>query len=178
MIWKEPSAENGWLAPHVAALLRCYRERTGQELLPKQGGENETEGPDVLSQRLWNAPFAVVSHNTDADPIFNYANRTALDLFAMTWDEFTILPSRLSAEPVHRDERARLMALVTANGCIRDYRGVRIAKTGCRFWIENATVWNLHNENGEYCGQAAAFAHWRFLDEAEMKSGAEKGTGR
>jgi hypothetical protein len=116
--------------------------------------------PAELARTLYQAPFALVSHNTDPDPIFNYANRTALDLFEMTWDDFTLLPSRLSAEPVHRDERARLMARVAEHGFIEDYQGIRISRTGRRFRIVEAIVWNVLDREDHLIGQAAAFHHW------------------
>jgi hypothetical protein len=53
--------------------------------------------------------------------------------------------------------------LVTANGFINDYQGVRISKTGKRFQIRNAIVWNLTDSAGIYQGQAACFADWEFL---------------
>ncbi len=81
----------------------------------------------------------------------------------MTWEAFTALPSPLSAEPVAREERARLLARVTRDGYIDDYSGVRIAHSGKRFLIEGATVWNLMDEAGNYCGQAAMFRRWRTL---------------
>ena len=71
---------------------------------------------------LYNAPYAIVSHNTDDDPIFNYANLAALSVFEMDWAAFTRLPSRKSAEPVDRAERDRLMARVSKYGFIDDYR--------------------------------------------------------
>ena len=65
---------------------------------------------------------------------------------------------------MHRDERARLLDAVTRDGFIDDYRGVRISKTGRRFLIENATVWNLLDENGAPYGQAATFSAWKYVD--------------
>ena len=62
-----------------------------------------------------------------------------------------------------RDERARLLAAVTANGFIDDYAGIRISKTGRRFRIAQATVWNLLDESGTFSGQAAMFSRWEFL---------------
>jgi hypothetical protein len=41
---------------------------------------------------------------------------------------------------------------------------VRVSKSGRRFIIEKATVWNLLDEVGAPCGQAATFGNWRFLD--------------
>jgi hypothetical protein len=80
----------------------------------------------------------------------------------MDWAEFTQLPSKLSAEPVNQAERQRLLSEVTTKGYIDNYQGVRINKTGQRFLIKNAVVWNLVDETG-YQGQAACFADWKFL---------------
>ena len=81
-----------------------------------------------------------------------------------TWDELTRMPSRLTAEAPNREERARLMERVTRDGFIADYSGVRISKTGRRFRIDQATVWNLLTTSGAPCGQAAMFHQWTFLD--------------
>jgi hypothetical protein len=106
------------------------------------------------------APFVVLAHNTNADPIFTYANRAAQDCFGYGWDEFLTLPSRLSAEPMLRADRQRLLDSVRAKGFIDDYSGVRIAKAGRRFMIRNAIVWQLIDEAGVVKGQAATFAEW------------------
>jgi hypothetical protein len=106
------------------------------------------------------APFAVLAHNTDADPVFTYANRTAQSCFEYKWDEFVTIPSRLSAEAPNRDKRQRLLDAVARNGFIDNYRGLRIAKSGRRFWIEGGIVWELRDENGERRGQAALFTSW------------------
>lgn len=116
------------------------------------------QGPDWLYR---NAPFAVVAHNTDADPRFIYANKAAQSCFEYSWDEFTTLPSRLSAEAPNRAERQRLLDAVTRDGFISNYRGVRIAKSGRRFWIEDGIVWQLLDDNGIMRGQAATFSAWR-----------------
>ncbi|MFM6630604.1 MAG: MEKHLA domain-containing protein, partial [Microcystis panniformis] len=39
------------------------------------------------SKMLFYAPFVLVSHGTQTNPIFNYGNRTALDLWGLTWPE-------------------------------------------------------------------------------------------
>jgi predicted DNA-binding protein (UPF0251 family) len=81
----------------------------------------------------------------------------------MSWAELTRTPSRLTAEAPNREERARLLAEVAARGFIDDYSGIRISKTGRRFRIAQATVWNLLSETGQPCGQAAMFSRWEFL---------------
>jgi hypothetical protein len=52
---------------------------------------------------------------------------------------------------------------VSSRGYIDDYRGIRVAKSGRRFLIERATVWNLFDESGGPYGQAATFSEWRHL---------------
>jgi hypothetical protein len=81
----------------------------------------------------------------------------------MSWEELTQTPSRFTAEAPNREERARLLKAVTERGFIDDYSGVRISKTGKRFRIDRATVWNLITEDGKPCGQAAMFDQWKFL---------------
>jgi hypothetical protein len=76
------------------------------------------------------------------------------------------MPSRLTAEAPDRTERARLLAEVAARGFIDDYSGVRISRTGQRFRIERATVWNLSDDEGRRCGQAATFRTWRYWADA------------
>jgi hypothetical protein len=123
-----------------------------------------TTGQDDTARALWlyqNAPFCVLAHGTGADPQFIYANRAAQSCFEYGWDEMIRLPSRLSAEAPDRAERQRLLDEVTRAGFIASYRGLRIAKSGRRFWIENATVWQLIDEDGALHGQAALFHGWQ-----------------
>jgi PAS domain-containing protein len=94
------------------------------------------------------------------DHAFVYANALALDLFESTWDELVGQPSSTSAEPVHRDERRRLLDEVGRRGFIEDYSGIRISRRGRRFRICQATVFNLLDPAGAYLGQAATFAQW------------------
>ena len=153
-----PCEENQFLADHVARLLASLRRWTSRVLV-------DAKLPMVEQARqIFDAPFAVLSHNTAADPILNYGNRASMQLFEISWGELIQTPSRLTAEPVHRDERARLLDAVARNGFIDDYRGVRVTKTGRRFLIENATVWNLLDESAAPYGQAATFSAWKFLD--------------
>jgi hypothetical protein len=136
------------LRARLAALTDSYRWLAGAPLIPA-GGDRVAA--------LWQHPAAIVAHDTADDPIFFFGNRVALDLFEMSFVEFTRLPSRLSAEPMLRAERERLLARVSVDGIIRDYAGVRISATGRRFRIERAVVWNLIDEAGVRHGQAAMF---------------------
>lgn len=100
------------------------------------------------------APFAVLAHNTDADPRFIYGNKAAQRRFEYSWDEITRLPSRLSAEAPNREERQRFLERVQRMGYEEGYRGVRITKSGKRFMIEQATLWQLRDDSGMLHGQA------------------------
>lgn len=113
-----------------------------------------------LAAALWSAPRVIVAHGTEADPVFFYGNRLALQAFEMDFLAFTRLPSRFSAEPLAREERARLLARVTRDGYIDDYSGVRISARGRRFRIAQAVVWNLIDADGACHGQAATFDDW------------------
>jgi PAS domain-containing protein len=107
------------------------------------------------------APFAVVAHNTDPDPRFIYANEAAQTCFEYSWDEFIGLPSRLSAEASDRAEQQALLDAVAKNGFMSGYRGIRVAKSGRRFLIEDGVVWDLIDQQGIRHGAAATFPSWR-----------------
>lgn len=151
----KPSPENAFQSEHVHCLLESYYQLLGRPLLANR---------EQQAKQLFYAPFAVVSHGTESDPIFNYANQKALELFEYSWQEFTQLPSRLSAEPVNRYQRAQLLDQVSNKGFIDHYQGVRISKTGRRFIIKNAVVWNLTLKDQVNRGQAAFFEHWQYIN--------------
>lgn len=157
----EPAADNGYLADHVALLRRSLRHWTGRDLV--MAGLAPDLAPEAAARALFEAPAVLLSHGTEADPLFNYGNRAALELFELTWAELMGMPSRLTAEAPDRAERARLLARVAADGFIDDYAGVRVSRHGRRFAIRGATVWNLIGPNGEPLGQAATFSEWRYL---------------
>jgi len=92
----------------------------------------------------------VLAHNTDPDPRFIYANKAAQSAFEYDWVEITSLPSRLSAEPIDRDERQKLLDAVASHGFAEGYSGLRIAKSGRRFWMEDGVVWQLIDRNGAH----------------------------
>lgn len=133
-------------------IVESYRRLTGKALL--DGAPSDIA---ALRAALWDAPRAIVAHGTEADPVFFYGNRLALQLFEMSFAEFTRLPSRLSAEPLAREARDRLLAQVAQQGYVDNYSGMRIAKSGSRFMIADGTVWNLTDEGGMRHGQAAVF---------------------
>lgn len=143
---------------HVMRLLCSYRRWTGKDLIPPPFDAESA----CLS--LKSASFVLVSHGIEKDPVLNYGNDLALQLWEMDWERFTQTPSRLTAEAPNQEERARLLAQVSRFGYIEDYSGVRISASGRRFLIEKAVVWNVMDEREGYCGQAATFSQWKHLN--------------
>ncbi len=151
-IWGRP-----WVIEWTQYLLDSYVRLVKKELIPQEG--------TLLDQveRLFTSPIVVASHGLEEDPILNYGNQAALDLWEMDWEQFTHTPSRLTAEPLNRQERARMLEKARTHGYISDYRGIRISLSGKRFLVERATVWNIHKPDGTPLGQAATFSDWTYL---------------
>lgn len=154
----KPSPSNDFLADHIQRLLASYRCVTGRDLIDPRLDLK------AAARFLYHAPFALLSHDAQEDPVFNYANLTAQRLFELNWEDFTRLPSRLSAEPLAQSERQRLLEEVKAKGYVANYCGVRIAQSGKRFRIEGAEVWNVYDEQSQICGQAARIERWYWLE--------------
>ncbi len=152
-----------WLQPHILAhtqlLLYSFHHWTGSNLIPITNYQSPVE----IANLLFNANLVVVSHGTQADPILNYGNQKALDLWKMDWHTFISTPSRYTAEVMERSEREKLLAQAKAQGYISNYRGIRIASTGDRFYIDQAIIWNVVDEEGKLWGQAATFRNWEAI---------------
>ncbi|OGW69605.1 MAG: MEKHLA domain-containing protein [Nitrospirae bacterium RIFCSPLOWO2_01_FULL_62_17] len=150
-----------WADPAVIQwsqlLLGSFRRWLGRDLIERKGS------PEEQAKALYLAPVVVVSHGMEADPILNYGNKIALDLWELDWEKLTKTPSRLTAEPMNQAERARMLTQAQEKGFIDDYKGVRISGTGKRFLVEQAIVWNVVGTEGEQIGQAATFSRWTFL---------------
>lgn len=143
-----------FLVPHSRLLLDSFRRWLGRELVPRTGD------PARDAMTLFEAPAVVLSAGTEPDPVLNYANLTALRLWGLDWDALTRMPSRLTAEPVHRERRQEFLERVRQRGFVDDYSGIRISGRGERFEIRDAIVWNVVDADGVYHGQAATFSGW------------------
>jgi hypothetical protein len=143
---------------HIAILAKNYQQYFAEPMIA------DCREKDFL-QAVWQGDFVVLSHGIEEDPIFNFANICAQQLFEMDYQTITQLPSRKSAGPSTQQERNRLMSQVTTKGCIDDYSGIRVSATGKQFFIESAKVWNLTDEAGEYYGQAAMFSTWQEINQ-------------
>ncbi len=151
-LWRSP-----WVVEWTQFLLDSHLRLVGKELILREGDSDEQ------AERLITSPFVVASHGLQDNPILNYGNQTALDLWEMDWEQFTQTPSRLTAEPMNQEERAHMLEQAKTHGYISNYRGIRISRTGKRFLVEQATVWNIQKPDGTPLGQAATFSSWTFL---------------
>lgn len=151
-----------WANPSVVEwcqhLLDSYAHWIKLELIDRTGT------PLEQAERLFNSTFVVASHGPEGDPILNYGNQAALSLWVMDWQQFTKTPSRLTAEPPNRKERARMLDQARTQGYISNYRGVRISSIGKRFLVDEAIIWNIHKLDGTTIGQGATFSSWKYLD--------------
>jgi hypothetical protein len=143
-----------WKSTHAQLLAKTYFHYFGRPIHP---------GSEPTFENLFEAPFVLLSHGTEADPVLNFGNRRALELWELSWEELTQMPSRLTAEPMEREARDRFISEVRTNGFVENYSGIRISKSGRRFKIENAKVWNLIDEKNILHGQAASFEKWTYL---------------
>jgi MEKHLA domain len=149
--WQHPKA-----IAHAQTLLYSFHQWFDRDLL-------DSQSPDRVAEALYLAPFALLSHGCEPDPILNYGNQTALTLWEMTWQDFTAMPSRFTAEPEIREERSQLLTQAKQQGYLTDYAGVRISSTGKRFIIRKAIIWRVFDEAGQVSGQAATFDDWEPL---------------
>jgi MEKHLA domain len=170
-IFSEPESpwQNSQVLQHSQRLFKSFHHWTGRSLLnhsanPSVASAESLDLAQDLAQNLFEAPFVVVSHGIEADPIFNYGNRQALTLWELDWQSFTHMPSRQSATPVEQEAREKFLAEAKHEGYTQSYRGIRTSSTGKRFWIENVILWNVLDEQHQFCGQAAMFANWQFVD--------------
>lgn len=109
--------------------------------------------------QLYRWPAVVLCHDTSEDPRFVFANLAAQELWERTWEQFIDWPSRLTAPPSERGQRAQALA---SGEVVHGYSGVRVSASGRLFRIVDATVWPVHDEQGTRRGQAATFSRVEF----------------
>jgi hypothetical protein len=153
---ESPWAEKNIIG-HCKLLADSYYACTQKELVARDLEERE------ISFLMYHSSFVIVSHGTEKDPVFNYANLKAQELWKLGWEDFIKMPSRLSAEAVEVNERQRVLDEVEKNGFISNYSGVRISSIGKRFKIKDTVLWNVVDERGVFHGQAAMFSNWEYL---------------
>ena len=113
-----PGQETFWSTPDMVAhgqlMLDSFARLLKYELVSREGT------PIEQARRLFEAPRVVVSHGTQADPILSYGNRLALRLWEMDPATLMQTPSRLTAEPLHREARGVLLERTRRDGYVDD----------------------------------------------------------
>lgn len=134
----------------VGWILDTYRRAWHRPLLAGLDGAT----PLQAAQEVFAAATVVLAHDGGADPQLVYANAAALRLWRRPWDQMVGMPSRLTAEPQERRERAAALAKARQCSALRGYSGIRIDSQGGRFALRGARIWSVGT------GQASAFDDW------------------
>ncbi len=140
-------------------LIESYFRKTGRPLF-----DQEVEIQNV-AQLLWEAPFALMSHDASEDPKVTYANKAGLALFEAEWDEMIGVESKNTAREEgdvnHREERAAMLKEALAKGYVDSYTGVRQTIKGDKeFKILDATIFSIESPGGDAMGQGAVVRLW------------------
>lgn len=133
-------------------LLRSYRHWAGEELLGRASDDDA-----VRARALFDAPFAVLAHDTRPDPLCVYANAAALAAFELPLADAPAFATSRTVAPTAREERRAALERAAAAGLLRGYSGVRVSTTGRRFEIRDGRIWTVLDDDGRRVGQAAAF---------------------
>jgi len=152
-----PSSENSYLKDYVYLITSSLKKLANIEIV------DFSLSLEDQAKQAFNSNYVLLAHNGANEPIFNYANKTALKLFEMSWEEFTTMPSKYSAESDERGKREQFLADVAENGYSKNYSGIRISKSGRRFEIRNVILWNVYDSENNRIGQAAVFDEYNYL---------------
>ena len=152
-----PSTENSYLKDYVCLITNSLKKLANIEIVDFSLSSEEQ------AKQVFNSDYVLLAHDGANEPVFNYANQSALSLFEMPWEEFTNMPSKYSAESDERGEREKFLADVAENGYSKNYSGIRISKTGRRFEIKNVILWNVYDSENNRIGQAAMFREYDYL---------------
>ncbi len=155
--YSEPNTDNNYLSDYVSLITISLRKLARVEIV------DFSLSPRNQAKQAFEADYILLAHNATDEPCFRYANRSGLKLFEMSWEEFTSLLSKYSAERENQAERHMLLDGVKSKGYVDNYSGIRISKSGRRFEISDAMVWNVLNLQGRRIGQAAMFRDYKYI---------------
>ena len=142
---------------HVKILLDSFEKLVQKQIIVRTGD------PAKDLKLIEEGAFVLVSHNGEEDPILNYGNQFALDLWELNWDDFIKTPSRKTAEIDLRTRREEVLKTAMIKGFYDEYEGIRVSSKGKRFRIKNAIIWNVLNKHNVRIGQAAYFTNIEYI---------------
>lgn len=157
-----PDMSSPFIIQQSTLIARCYELTLGESLLSRAKISVELKG-QALAEALFNCHLAILSHEVVVrgnvrDNAYNYANKTALELFERSFEEQTQLLSTRSADSDGnaQSQRNSLLAECLMKGYVR-FSGERLSASGKTVILENAVLFNLFDTAGVYCGQAVVF---------------------
>jgi hypothetical protein len=121
--------------------------------------QQSLQGDRLYEMVYLNNRYVLITHGTEADPIYNFANRAACTAFWRSYDDVVQLPSARSVVLQSDDEakRIELMKAVTNQGYVEGATGIRVRDDGRFIKLVDAVVWNVVDNDGTHIGQAAFF---------------------
>ncbi len=143
-------------------ILDCYQVSIGKSLKERLGIDHNMIGAE-LAEALFEASAAILSHDIiiidgKRDNVYNYANRTALQVFERTFAEQTRIPSRKSVAEGEDSQLSRntLLTACFTKGWVK-FDATRVSATGKTVQLKDAILYNLFDKRGIYYGQAVVF---------------------
>lgn len=118
----------------------------------------ETIHVETAQQVHENERYAVLSHDTAGDPVYNYGNRAAVEVFKWPEDEFYQLPSRYSApDGTIRNSRSTDIQDAIDSDLKTIALAIRQTKHGELFQLTDVMLWNVYDDDGHRVGQTAIY---------------------
>jgi hypothetical protein len=119
------------------------------------------DGVSTIKHVHDNERYALLSHDNQTDPIYNYFNKGAFLTFQWPESEIYSVPSRYSApDGLLRTDRQKMMQTVVEQNVLVIPSAVRQTKAGEFFQLTNVTLWNVYSDDdddGVRLGQTAVF---------------------
>jgi MEKHLA domain len=115
---------------------------------------NNITTPEQLDR---NTRFGILSHGMQDDPIYNYGNCAALELFDQTLETLCQTPSRYSTVESLMEDREQLIRKINDVGYGTILNAVRTTPKGKLFVIQKIWIWHVYHDNGRRIGLAALY---------------------
>eukprot|EP00189_Rhodosorus_marinus_P005919 CAMPEP_0113957998 /NCGR_PEP_ID=MMETSP0011_2-20120614/3095_1 /TAXON_ID=101924 /ORGANISM="Rhodosorus marinus" /LENGTH=168 /DNA_ID=CAMNT_0000968651 /DNA_START=1399 /DNA_END=1905 /DNA_ORIENTATION=+ /assembly_acc=CAM_ASM_000156 len=147
------------------SILDSYRFSCKEELIPPEALTSEKQAAAML----FNHPFIIMAHDrfeseSGFENSFTYANKTTLESFDLTFDEFVrrLSSTSTSADDDAQAERNQILRKTMLLGPTQ-LSNVPRQINGKDFLIEDGTLFNLADSNGIYAGQCVVVRAFSFM---------------
>ncbi|CAB9507466.1 MEKHLA domain-containing protein [Seminavis robusta] len=166
------------IANHIRLLDQSFQQSSGQGIFDRindmlweevASTANNNNLPAIenittAEQLDQNKRFGILSHGIQEDPIYNYGNAAALELFDNTIEDLCQTPSRYSTVESLMDDREQLIQSINTfgHGTIRD--ATRRTTKEKLFVIATIWIWHVFDDNGTRIGLAALYDRAQVTD--------------